>query len=128
MNPQNKPFSSNREKRSSNNWKFYFRATRKLDMTDKDIHLSLQIVPLDNRSSAYDMIDLAIEVIQKSGLKYLITPMETVIEGPYEEVNRVAKEAQIAVASAGLKEFLVNIKMHIRMDSDVTMDEKRLDR
>ena len=76
----------------------------------------------------YPQIDAAIEVIQRAGIPYLITPMETVIEGPYDRVQQVAREAQEAVVAAGCKEFLVNIKMHIRVDADVTMEEKRLDR
>ena len=97
-------------------------------MTSHDIQLSLQIVPLDDRSTAYQTIDKAIEIIQNSGLTYLITPMETVIQGPYEKVQKVAFEAQKAVAEAGTMEFLVYTKMHIRMNGNVTMEEKRLQR
>ncbi|WP_462249721.1 thiamine-binding protein [Ekhidna sp.] len=97
-------------------------------MTEKDIHLGIQVVPLDHSKDTYAVIDEAIKVIEQSGLKYMVTPMETVIQGPYEEVNKIAKRAQEALANAGCKEFLVNIKMHIRIDDDVTMEEKRLDR
>lgn len=99
-----------------------------LIMTDKDIHLALQVVPLDREGDVYPKIDAAIAVIQQSGLKYMITPMETVLQGPYYKVQQVAREAQQALADAGCQEFLVNIKMHIRMEKDVTMEEKRLDR
>ena len=97
-------------------------------MTNKDIHLAIQVVPLDRDSNTYSKIDAAIEVIQQSGLKHMITPMETVIQGPYEKVQEVSRKAQEALAEAGCNEFLVNIKMHIRLDGDVTMEEKRLDR
>ncbi|MEP0985125.1 thiamine-binding protein [Ekhidna sp.] len=97
-------------------------------MTDKDIQLGIQVVPLTRDNKVYDKIDAAIEVIQNSGVKHVITPMETVMQGPYEVLQQVAKEAQQAVVDAGCNEFLVNIKMHIRLDGDVTMEEKRLDR
>ena len=97
-------------------------------MTDKDIHLAIQVVPLDREANVYSKIDAAIDVIERSGLTYLITPMETVIQGPYEEVQKVSREAQEALVKAGCNEFLVNIKMHIRLDADITMKEKRLDR
>ncbi len=97
-------------------------------MTDKDIHLALQVVPLDGSAEVYSMIDEAIRVIEDSGLKYMITPMETVMQGSYEDVMRVSRKAQEALISKGCTEFLVNIKMHIRTDADVTMEEKRLDR
>ncbi len=97
-------------------------------MTEKEIHLAIQVVPLDRDGDVYSKIDAAIDVIQKSGLKYLITPMETVIQGPYEKTQEVARNAQQALVDAGCSEFLVNIKMHIRTDGDVTMEEKRLER
>ena len=97
-------------------------------MTDKDIHLAIQVVPLERDSNIYAKIDAAIDVIQKSGVKYTITPMETVMQGPYGRLQSIAQEAQQALVDAGCTEFLVNIKMHIRTDADVTMEEKRLDR
>lgn len=97
-------------------------------MTEKNIHLGIQIVPLDQGDHMYEAIDAAIEVIQKSGVQHVITPMETIIEAPYDLANQVSKEAQEAVMNAGCGEFLVNIRMHIRSASDVTMEEKRLDR
>ena len=97
-------------------------------MTDKDIQLAIQVVPLERDSNVYAKIDAAIDVIQKSGVKYTITPMETVMQGPYDKLQSIAKEAQRALVDAGCSEFLVNIKMHIRTNADVTMEEKRLDR
>ncbi|MEO9873166.1 thiamine-binding protein [Ekhidna sp.] len=97
-------------------------------MTEKDIHLAIQVVPLTRDNDVYDKIDAAINVIRKSGVKYVITPMETVMQGSYNKLKRVSEEAQQALVDAGCGEFLVNIKMHIRIDNDVTMEEKRLDR
>lgn len=97
-------------------------------MTDKNIQLAIQVVPLTRAEDVYEKIDAAIEVIQKSGVAYLITPMETVMEGPYDRLQEVARNAQQALVDAGCTEFLVNIKMHVRTDRDVTIEEKRLDR
>lgn len=97
-------------------------------MTDHHIQLAIQVVPLSGTPDTYGAIDVAISVIQESGVDYLVTPMETIMQGPYEEVNKVARKAQEALAKTGCNEFLVNIKMHIRMDGDVTMEEKRLNR
>ncbi|WP_425391506.1 thiamine-binding protein [Ekhidna sp.] len=97
-------------------------------MTDKDIQLAIQVVPLDRDEDVYSKIDLAIDVIQCSGVTYMITPMETVMQGPYDKLQQVARDAQQALIDGGCREFLVNIKMHVRTDQDVTMEEKRLDR
>jgi uncharacterized protein YqgV (UPF0045/DUF77 family) len=97
-------------------------------MTDKNIQLAIQVVPLERNGNVYEIIDAAIDVIQQSGVDFMITPMETVMQGPYDKLQEVAKEAQQALVDAGCTEFLVNIKMHVRTDRDVTMEEKRLDR
>lgn len=97
-------------------------------MTDKNIQLAIQVVPLERNGNVYEKIDAAIDVIQQSGVAYMITPMETVMQGPYDKLQEVARQAQQALIEAGCTEFLVNIKMHIRTDRDVTMEEKRLDR
>ena len=51
-------------------------------MTTHNIHYSFQIVPKAENCDTYGLVDKAIEVIQASGLKYMVTPMDTVIEGP----------------------------------------------
>lgn len=88
------------------------------------IHLAIQIVPLDTTEPLYDVIDKAIAVIQQSGLKYQVGPMETVLEGPYEEVMAVAKEAQAVCLDHGAGELVVTMKLHIRKHGDITWHEK----
>lgn len=97
-------------------------------MSQKSIHLGIQIVPLDQHENTYHIIDKAIAVIQSSGVKHVITPMETVMEGPYDQLNEIARKAEKVIMESECGEFLVNIRMHIRKDGDVTMEEKRLDR
>ena len=88
------------------------------------INAAIQIVPKTRQKEYYPLIDAAIEEIRKSGLKYEVTPMETVIEGPYQEVMDTFKKAQEASFNAGADELIVNIKLHIRKGSDVHFEEK----
>ena len=90
----------------------------------KTINLGLQIVPKSKTKDAYELVDKAIEVIQKSGVEYQVTPFETVMEGPEEQLMAIAKEAQEAVLLAGADEILVYYRMQIRNHGDVTMKEK----
>ncbi len=92
------------------------------------ITLGLQIVPKSSNYEDYWLIDQAINVIQKSGLKHLITPFETVLEGTYEQTMEVANAAQLAVLEAGAEECLVYFRIHYRKDRDVTFAEKHLNR
>lgn len=90
----------------------------------KTINLGIQIVPKSKTHEAYALVDKAIEVIQQSGLKYEVTPFETVMEGPEEDLMRVARKAQEAVLAAGAEEVLVYYRIQIRKEGDVTISEK----
>lgn len=90
----------------------------------KSINLGIQIVPKSKTLDSYALVDKAIEVIQKSGVKYEVTPFETVMEGPQEQLMSIALKAQEAVLEAGADEVLVYYRMQIRKEADVSMDEK----
>lgn len=88
------------------------------------INLGLQIVPKSKEMDTYALVDKAIEVIKDSGIKYTVTPFETVMEGPQEVLMEIAGKAQKAVLDAGADEVLVYYRMQIRKGGDVTMEEK----
>jgi len=88
------------------------------------INLGLQIVPKSKNQESYDLVEKAIEVIQDSGVKYEVTPFETVMEGPQEELMAIALHAQQAVFNAGAEEVLIYYRLHVRKDANVSMEEK----
>lgn len=88
------------------------------------INLGIQIVPKSKTLDTYILVDKAIEVIQQSGVKHVVTPFETVMEGKQEELMTIAQKAQQAVLDAGAEEVLVYYRLHIRNGKDVTMGEK----
>jgi uncharacterized protein YqgV (UPF0045/DUF77 family) len=90
----------------------------------KKINLGIQIIPKSKELDSYALVDKAIEVIQQSGVKYLVTPFETVMEGPQDELMAVALKAQQAVLDAGADEVLVYFRMQIKKDMDVLIDDK----
>ena len=71
----------------------------------------------------YAVIDRAIEVIKNSGLKFKVCPMETVIEGDYDQIMQTIDKA-IKTAYSFADQVFVNIKMQIDKNQDVSMDEK----
>lgn len=97
-------------------------------MTEHQISLGIQIVPKSTSENTYDLVDKAIDVIQASGVKYIITPFETVMEGTYDHLMEIAADAQKAVLDAGADECLVYFRIHYRKNEDVTFEEKRLNR
>lgn len=93
-------------------------------MTKHLINLGLQIVPKSKTIDTYAIVDKAIEVIQKSGVNYVVTPFETVMEGPQEQLMQIALEAQAAAFEAGAEDVLVYYRIHARKAGDVSMVEK----
>ena len=91
---------------------------------NQKINLALQILPKSENANTYEIIDRAIEVIQKSGLTYVVCPFETVMEGTYEEVMKVVKEAQDVCFKHGAIEVIANIKIQRAITHDVLIDDK----
>jgi uncharacterized protein YqgV (UPF0045/DUF77 family) len=92
--------------------------------TKNTINLGIQIVPKSKTLDTYALVDKAIEVIQKSGVIFEVTPFETVMEGPQDLLMQIAEKAQKAVLDAGADEVLIYYRLHIRKEADVTMLEK----
>jgi uncharacterized protein YqgV (UPF0045/DUF77 family) len=88
------------------------------------INLGIQIIPKSKTLDSYWLVDQAIQVIQKSGIKHLVTPFETVMEGTQDELMAIAKDAQQAVLDAGADEVLVYYRIQIRKNEDVSIEEK----
>ena len=87
------------------------------------IHLAIQIVPI-SKGHPYPIIDKAIDVIKNSGVDYRVGAMETVMQGDYDQLMKVAKEAQEICLQAGADEIVVTMKVHAIKDGDVTWEDK----
>jgi uncharacterized protein YqgV (UPF0045/DUF77 family) len=91
-------------------------------MTDI-VHIAIQIVPV-SKEHPYPLIDKAIEVIDRSGVDYRVGAMETVMQGKYDTLMKVAYEAQLACLEAGADEIVVTMKVHAKKKGDVSWEEK----
>lgn len=90
----------------------------------KKVNIALQVLPKSGVKNSYEIVDAAIEVIKNSGVTYRVCPFETVMEGDYDELMEIAKEAQDACYAAGADEMMVYIKVQHRADNDTTIDDK----
>jgi len=87
------------------------------------VNIALQVLPSSNTIHPYTLVDKAIEVIAASGLRYKVTPFETVIEGKYEEIMKVVLLAQEACYEAGAESMMTYIKIQTSR-SNVSIDDK----
>jgi uncharacterized protein (TIGR00106 family) len=93
-------------------------------MTGKLINVAIQVLPRSAKIGTYELVDRAIEVIQKSGLKYQVCPFETVIEGHYDEIMTLLKEVHEVVYAFGAEEMITNVKIQTRYNQDVLIEDK----
>ena len=88
------------------------------------INLAIQVLPRSSTKGTYELVDIAIDLIQKSGLIYRVCPFETVIEGQYDEVMNLVKDIHDAVYAGGAEEMITNIKIQTRYNQDVFIEDK----
>ena len=88
------------------------------------INLAIQVLPRSSTKGTYELVDIAIELIQKSGLIFRVCPFETVIEGQYDEVMNLVKDIHDAVYAGGAEEMITNIKIQTRYNQDVYIEDK----
>ncbi len=89
----------------------------------KTVNIALQILPTASDIHPYILVDKAIEIIANSGLKYKVTPFETVMEGSYDDIMEVVKQAQQACYEAGAESLMTYIKIQSSLE-DVTIEDK----
>jgi uncharacterized protein YqgV (UPF0045/DUF77 family) len=93
-------------------------------MHNHTINLALQILPQVAADKVYAVVDEAIAVIHNSGVKYRVCPFETVMEGTYDQLMEVVKQAQEVCFKAGAGQILVFIKIQNNSGGDVSIEDK----
>ncbi len=73
------------------------------------VTVAVQVLPLT--PDAYAVVDRAIEVIARSGVKYEVGPMETTMEGDLDQLLAVAKSAHRVCLAAGAERVVTIIKI-----------------
>jgi uncharacterized protein (TIGR00106 family) len=88
------------------------------------VNASIQVLPIDQQKKAYDWVDEAISVIEKSNVKYEVGPFATVLEGSYNEVMGLIHEVNEYLYKSGCPEWITSLQIQIRGASDIIGEEK----
>lgn len=88
------------------------------------MNLAIQVLPVSKTRRAYDIIDDAIKVIMDSGVKYVVCPFETVMEGTCDQLMKIVREVHNICHEKGAEEVIINIKIQSRRDRDVFIEDK----
>jgi uncharacterized protein YqgV (UPF0045/DUF77 family) len=76
---------------------------------DRVVTVSVQVLPLTE--NPIPLVDSAIAAIQASGIRMMVTPMETVMEGTLDDCLQAAKAAHLACLEGGIHHTVTLIKI-----------------
>lgn len=92
---------------------------------DKQVNVAVQVLPTaGDKKAAYAIVDKAIEVIHQSGVKYRVTPFETVMEGNYGQLMEIVAKVQEVCYAHGASEVMCYVKVQSSASVQVTIEDK----
>lgn len=77
-----------------------------------------------NKNEVFRVVDEVIKYIESTGVKYTVGPFETVMEGEFEELVQIVKEAQLIAVNSGASSTLSYIKLAYNPKGVSTIEEK----
>lgn len=86
-------------------------------------NVGLQVLPSVPEEYVYGVVDEVIQIIQDSGVKYEVGPLETTMEGDLDELMEIVKKAQKVCIQAGAGSVISVVKIQYRPEG-VSMNEK----
>lgn len=88
----------------------------------RTVTVSVQVLP-GGVEDVYPVVDKAIAAIQATGIKYMVCPMETVLEGTLDDCLAAARAAHDACFAAGATGTMTYIKISDAVNGS-TIDDK----
>lgn len=87
-----------------------------------DTIMSIQIIPkTPNGEDVIPFVDAAIEVIEQSGLKYFVSPLETSIEGDMKQLLPLIEQMNSRMLELGCASIISQVKFYHA--ESVSMDQ-----
>jgi uncharacterized protein YqgV (UPF0045/DUF77 family) len=85
--------------------------------------VSIQILPkTKNNDDIIPYVDRAIQVIAESGVKYLVSPLETTMEGELGQLLDIIKQMNAAMIEFGSPNVISQVKIYYN-PSGASMDK-----
>lgn len=84
---------------------------------DKVGSIAIQVLPEVERDGIFDAVDEVIAYIQSTGLTYHVGPFETTVEGDFDSLMEVIRQAHEIILNSGIPGISAYIKTSFRTDS-----------
>lgn len=86
-------------------------------------NVSLQVLPIVPGADVYGVVDRVIELIAQSGVKYVVGPMETTMEGDLNLLLSIVAKAHALCEELGARRVISVVKIDYAPQG-VSMEEK----
>jgi uncharacterized protein YqgV (UPF0045/DUF77 family) len=84
--------------------------------------VSIQIIPkAQSKEELFSLVDAAIEVIEQAGVKYEVHPLETTMEGDFNQLLSVIEKMNIRMIELGSPNVISQVKILFQPEG-ITMD------
>lgn len=94
-------------------------------MKQPEASVAIQVLPSVQGEEIIRIVDKVIESIKKSGLNYVVSPFETTIEGNYDKLMDIVKQAQLICIEEGAPSVMSYVKIALNKDAGVWSIEKK---
>ena len=88
--------------------------------------VAIQVLPTLPDKELVPVVDKVIEYIQSQGLKTVVSPFETTIEGDYDKLMEIVKQCQYVACEAGAPGLMTYVKINFNPgpDGNLTISDK----
>ena len=87
--------------------------------------IAIQVLPKTTNEDTIRIVDEVIAYIKSTGLHTFVGPFETTVEGDFDELMDIVKNAQKICIRAGAPSVMSYVKIHYNPEGGVlTIDEK----
>lgn len=86
--------------------------------------VEISFVPIGIGTSLSRYIAEVVKNIEKSGLKFQLTPMGTIVEGDWEDISDLIDQSHKLIFEMGIERIITNIKIDYRLDKKSSMEDK----
>ncbi len=86
--------------------------------------ISLQVLPGVPESKLFGAVDSVIEYIISTGVRYVVGPFDTTMEGDFDELMDILKRCQQIAVENGADGVFSNVKIAYNPKGVSTIDEK----
>jgi len=91
---------------------------------EKIMNAGIQVVAINVVDPDYSIVDKAIAAIEQSGMEYIVTPFETVVNGTMEQILRLLAQLKTIAEDAGADELIINTRFHSKKNADCIFNSK----